>query len=151
MQGPATGRDLRVSVLHAVLPCLALIASSAAPAAAQTLTSDLLRPVRDGLVLPQDSPLRRTAQAGPDDPNRLRDADAPAPSRIGNIPTFGQPAASGASGSGYDSLNRKRQKQKLFPGQPKPKVAGPGNRPPTAALVTRSVAPPRNCAPNTGH
>jgi hypothetical protein len=129
--------------LHAVLPCLALIALSGAPAAAQTLTSDLLRPVRDGFVLPQDSPLRRTAQAAPDDPNRLGDPDAPAPSRIGNIPTYGQPAASGASGSGYDSLNRKRQKQKLFPGQPKPKVAGPGNRPATPAGPDPRLPPPK--------
>ena len=129
--------------MHAVLPCLALIALSGAPAAAQTLTSDLLRPVRDGFVLPQDSPLRRTAQAAPDDPNRLGDPDAPAPSRIGNIPTYGQPAASGASGSGYDSLNRKRQKQKLFPGQPKPKVAGPGNRPATPAGPDPRLPPPK--------
>jgi hypothetical protein len=143
MQGPATGRDRRVSVVHAVLPCLALIAVSAAPAAAQTLTSDLLRPVRDGFVLPQDSPLRRTAQAAADDPNRLRDPDAPAPSRIGNIPTYGLPAASGASGSGYDSLNRKRQKQKLYPGQPKPKVAGPGNPPPAPAGPDPRLPPPK--------
>src|SRR5947209_19716806 len=90
MQGPATGRDLRVSVLHAALPCLVPIALSGAPAMAQTLTSDLLRPLRDGFVLPQDSPLRRTAQAAPGHAaNRLRDPDAPAPSRIGNIPPYG--------------------------------------------------------------
>ncbi|HYW63635.1 MAG TPA: outer membrane beta-barrel protein [Bradyrhizobium sp.] len=144
MQGPATGRDLRVSVLHAALPCLALIALSGAPAMAQTLTSDLLRPVRDGFVLPQDSPLRRTAQAAPEDAaNRLRDPDAPAPSRIGNIPTYGLPAASGASGSGYDSLNHKRQKQKLYPGQPKPKVAGAGNPPPAGAGPDPRLPPPK--------
>src|SRR3977135_1791530 len=55
--GPETGRRKRVSVLHAVLPCLALIAFHQAPARSQTLTSDLLRPVRDGFVAPQDSPL----------------------------------------------------------------------------------------------
>src|SRR4051812_41277524 len=50
MSGPATGRRKRVSVLHAFLPCLALIALQITDAEAQTLTSDLLRPVRDGFV-----------------------------------------------------------------------------------------------------
>ncbi len=44
-----------------------------------------------------------------------------APSRIGNPPVYGRSAASGASGSGYDSLNRTRKKPKLYPGQAKPK------------------------------
>ncbi len=137
MSGPATGPRKRAGVLCAFLPCLALIAFQHAPAQAQTLTTDLLRPVRDGFVSPQDLPTRKTgyntAQSTPDDrsslsDNRLRNPDAPAPSRIGNIPTYGLPAASGASTSGYDSLNRKRQKAKFYPGQPKPKVVGPGNR-----------------------
>ena len=56
---------------------------------------------------------------------------SPAPSRIGNIPTYGLPAASGASDSGYDSLNRTRKKPKLYPGQAKPKPPpGPGSPPP---------------------
>src|SRR3984885_5965181 len=59
MSGPATGRRKRVSVLHAFLPCLALIAFHQTPARAQTLTSDMLRPVRDGFVSPQDLPTRR--------------------------------------------------------------------------------------------
>jgi hypothetical protein len=148
MSGPATGRRKRVSVLHAVLPWLALIALQPGYARAQTLTSDLLRPVRDGFVSPQDSPLRRTSQPTPDDrsnanDNRLRDPDAPAPSRIGNIPTYGLPAASGASTSGYDSLNRKRQKAKLYPGQPKPKVAGPGNPPITGPAPDPRLPPPK--------
>ena len=97
-------------------------------------------------------PLRKTgtntAQSTPDDrsnsaDNRLRNPDAPAPSRIGNIPTYGLPAASGASTSGYDSLNRKRQKAKLYPGQPKPKVVGPGNRPPTAPGPDPRLPPPK--------
>jgi hypothetical protein len=134
------------------LPCLALIALQHAPAQAQTLTSDLLRPVRDGFVSPQDLPTRRTgtntAQSTPDDrsnsaDNRLPNPDAPAPSRIGNIPTYGLPAASGASTSGYDSLNRKRQKAKLYPGQPKPKVVGPGNRPPTGPGPDPRLPPPK--------
>jgi hypothetical protein len=130
------------------LPCLALIALQITDAGAQTLTSDLLRPVRDGFVSPQDLPTRRTGQATPDDrsnsaDSRLRNPDAPAPSRIGNIPTYGLPAASGASSSGFDSLNRKRRKAKLYPGQPKPKVAGPGNRAPTAPGPDPRLPPPK--------
>ncbi len=80
MSGPATGRRERVRILHAFLPCLALIALQITDAGAQTLTSDLLRPVRDGFVSPLDLPTRKTgantAQATPDDrsnsDNRLR-------------------------------------------------------------------------------
>jgi hypothetical protein len=152
MSGPATGRRKRVTALRVFLPCLALIALETTHAQAQTLTSDLLRPVRDGFVSPQDLPTRKTgtntAQSTPDDrsnsaDSRLRNPDAPAPSRIGNIPTYGLPAASGASTSGYDSLNRKRQKAKLYPGQPKPKVVGPGNRPPTGPAPDPRLPPPK--------
>jgi hypothetical protein len=140
MSGPAWGRHGRVTVLRAFLPCLpltlALIAFNAVPGDAQTLTPDLFRPARDGFVLPQDSPLRRTNESGDrtgDAGNaaRLRDKDAPAKSRIGAIPTYGLPAASGASASGYDSLNRTRKKAKFYPGQVRPKPApGPGSKPP---------------------
>src|SRR3954453_3246228 len=150
MSGPATGRRKRASVLRVFLPCLALIAFQPPDAQAQSLTSDLLRPVRDGFVSPLDLPTRKTgyntAQSTPDDrsnsaDNRLRNPDAPAPSRIGNIPTYGLPAASGASSPGYDSLNRKRQKAKLYPGQPKPKLVGPGNRPPAGQAPDRRLPP----------
>ena len=118
------------------MPCLALTAFNETLAQAQTVTPDLFRPVRDGFVLPQDSPLRRINDkisdntSGPTDP--ANDAkprkDAPAPSRIGQIPTYGLPAANGASGTGFDSLNRTRKTPKLYPGQPKPKPpAGPGS------------------------
>src|SRR3979411_1887606 len=156
MSGPARGRRKRARALRAVLPCLALIVLTQTQAAAQTLPSDLLRPVRDGFVSPQDSPLRKTgyntAQSTPDDrssvsDNRLRNPEPPAPSRIGNIPTYGLPAASGASGSGYDSLNRKRQKAKFYPGQRKPKVVGPGNRPPTGQGPDPKLPPPRLSLP----
>ena len=106
MSGPARGRRKRVNALRALLPCLALIAFDETLAQAQTLTSDLFRPVRDGFVLAQDSPLRRTGDATADKTGdaandaRLRDKDVPAPSRIGRIPTYGLPAASGASESG---------------------------------------------------
>src|SRR5258708_8765399 len=137
MSGPARGRRSRVEVLRAALPCLALLALSAPPAAGQTITPDLFRPVRDGFVLSQDSPLRRigdkpgdkTDPADPANDAKLRDKDKPAPPRIGNIPTYGLPAANGASSSGFDSLNRTRKKPKIYPGQAKPKPP-PGPRTP---------------------
>ena len=75
---------------------------------------------------------------------RLRDKDAMAPSRIGNPPVYGLPAASGASASGYDSLNRTRKKPKFYPGQAKPKPPpGPGSRAPASRRrpVRLSVPP----------
>jgi len=136
MSGPATGRRRRAIVLRALLPCLALIAFDETSAPAQTLTPDLFRPARDSFVSPQNSPLRRTAEADDKtsdsaDAARSRDKDIRPPPRPGQIPTYGLPAASGASGSGYDSLNRKRQKPKYYPGQVKPKPpVGPGSPPP---------------------
>ena len=155
MSGPARGRRKRVISLRALLPCLALIAFDGKLAQAQTLTPDLLRPVRDGFVSPQDSPLRRTSDntiidktGDAADDARLRDKDKPAPSRIGQIPTYGLPAASGASGSGFDSLNRTRSKPKLYPGQAKPKPPpGPGS--PTPVISTsplRLSIPPSDSA-----
>ena len=108
-----------------------LIAFDEPIAQAQTITADMLRAVPGGFLSPQDSPLRRTAM---DDKTgdaandaRLRDKDGPAPSRIGNIPTYGLPAANGAKDTGFDSLGRTRKKPKLYPGQAKPKPSpGPG-------------------------
>ena len=89
-----------------------------------------------------DSPLRRTAAEANDPLNspKLQDNDKskPAPSRIGQIPNYGLPAASGAADSGYDSLNRKRKKPKYYPGQARPKPpVGPGSPPPPIASNTR--------------
>jgi hypothetical protein len=154
ISGPARGRYRRAFAARAVLPCLGLIlvpiAFGATRAQAQSLTAELLRPVRDGFVLPQDSPLRKTAGQIDDKTGdaandaRLRDKDTPAPSRIGNVPTYGLPAASGASSSGYDSLNRTRKKPKFYPGQARPKPPpGPGSRAPVTSLgpVRLSVPP----------
>jgi hypothetical protein len=162
MSGPATGRCKRACAFRALLACLALIAFDATRAQAQTLTPELLRPVRDGFIAPQDSPLRRTTDNSADKTGeaandaRLRDKDTPAPSRIGKIPTYGLPAANGASDSGFDSLNRTRKKPKLYPGQVKPKPpAGPGSPAPmTAALATsngrvRLSIPPSETANKT--
>jgi hypothetical protein len=140
MSGPARRRRRRATLFRALLPCLALVACEETPAQAQTVTSDLFRPERGGFVRPQDSPLRKvsdnTASAtDPADPDtKLRDKDKPAPSRIGQIPTYGLPAANGASVTGFDSLNRTRKKPALYPGQPRPKPApGPGTATPSAS------------------
>jgi hypothetical protein len=141
MSGPAAGRRSRAYALRALLPCLALIAVDVPAALAQTLTADLLRPVRDGFITPQGSPLRKTSENTADrtsdaaNDERLRDKDTPAPSRIGKIPTYGLPAANGASDSGYDSLNRTRKKPKFYPGQARPKPSpGPGSPAPAPKL-----------------
>src|SRR3984885_2577986 len=145
MSGPATGRRKRAVTFRALLACLALIALDNFPATAQTMTSDLFRPARDGFMTPQDSPLRKvgantdkTGDAADD--ARLRDKDLPAPSRIGKTPTYGIPAANGASDSGFDSLNRTRKKPKFYPGQAKPKPpAGPGSRAPVTTTPNGRV------------
>jgi hypothetical protein len=144
MPGPATGRRERVTLLRAALPCLgpffALI-TIASSAQAQTLTPDLLRPAPDSFLAPQDSPLRKTSEntrGNPADPTTdgqpVDQKQQPAPSRIGNIPKYGLPAASGAAEAGFDSLNRTRKQPKLYPGQAKPKPPpGPGTPAPAAS------------------
>jgi hypothetical protein len=153
MTGPARGRRKRVTVFRAVLPCLALTAFASTSAGAQTLTPDLFRPEPDGFVRPQDSPLRRTVDKTGDAANdaRIRDKDVRPPTPVGQIPTYGLPAASGAAVSGYDSLNRKRQKPKLYPGQAKPKPpVGPGSPPPTVSNAPlRLSIPPSESANKT--
>ncbi len=138
MLGPVTGRRKRVTLLRAALPCLALITITS-PLRAQILTPDLLRPVAGGFLLPQDSPLRKISEnttdnpADPDFDGQRRDKNQPAPSRIGNIPKYGLPAASGAADAGFDSLNRTRKQPKFYPGQAKPKPSpGPGTPAPAA-------------------
>jgi hypothetical protein len=110
-------------------------------ALAQSLTPDMLNPAQGGFAPRDQSLLRRTAQTTADDDTLRRDARAP--SRIGRIPTYGIPPASGASDSGFDSLNRIRKKPKPYPGAPKPKFVGPGNLPPSApkARVAAPVSP----------
>ncbi len=161
MTGPARGRRKRATTLRALLACLALITLQDGPAQAQTLTPDMLRPVPGGFVSPQDSPLRKTSDNTGVDPTdsaidpaydeRLRGKDTRAPSRIGQVPAYGLPAASGASDSGFDSLNRKRKKPKLYPGQAKPKPPpGPGSPPPAdSKLPLRLSIPPSESANKT--
>jgi len=133
----------------------------ARPAHAQTLTPDLLRPNQDGFFVPQDSFLRKTGQATADnssDPTANEqpvDKPPPAPSRIGNIPKYGLPAASGAADAGFDSLNRKRKPPKFYPGQAKPKPSpGPGTpapqvqKGPTNPNARVRVTPPPSISAN---
>jgi hypothetical protein len=151
MAGPARVRGLCAHSLRVALSCLGLIAVSGTAAKAQTVTSDLFSPTRSSQITAADSPLRRTTadantQTGDASSDlRLRDQDRPAPSRIGQTPRYGTPAASGASDWGYDSLNRKRKLPKYYPGQARPKPpVGPGNPPPplpSAAPARLSVAP----------
>ncbi|WP_370101100.1 outer membrane beta-barrel protein [Bradyrhizobium yuanmingense] len=155
---PGRGRSRVAHFLRAALPCLVLTALESGPAAAQGLTPDLFNPNRGAFASPDTLPTRRTAgvsQAPSDALPKLPDPNAdprqrqqaPASSRVGQVPTYGLPAATGASSSGYDSLNRKRQQPKLYPGQPKPKrAAGPGSPPPPATPAT-TLGPPRIAPP----
>jgi hypothetical protein len=113
------------------------VTASGGLAEAQIVTPDLFSPTRSSQIVTPDSPLRRTA------------AEANDPSRIGPIPRYRLPAASGASDSGYDSLNRKRNKPKYYSGQAKPKPpVGPGSAPPPIASNTplRLSIPPSEAA-----
>jgi hypothetical protein len=152
------GHSRRVTLLRAALPCLGLslaLTAIASPLKAQSLTPDLLRPVPGGFLAPRDSFLRKTGgstgdnAADPATGGQSADQKRPAPSRIGNIPKYGLPAASGAADAGFDSLNRKRKPPKFYPGQVKPKPSpGPGtpaplaNKGPTNPNARVKIAPP---------
>lgn len=143
-------------MLGAFSACLALGILDVTPATAQTLGSGLLNPVRGAFVAPRELPLRDTREAAavglpappgppaPPDPNQDKSGQ-PAPSRIGQVPTYGLPAASGAASSGYDSFNRRRKRPKFYPAQLKPKPPpGPGSQPPPqndAAQLRLSIPP----------
>jgi hypothetical protein len=152
MAGPARGRGRRAAAFRAVLPCLALIALTGPTAQAQTVTPDLFSPTRSSQLVSTESPLRRTAAETNDPLNNPRardtDRDRPAPSRFGQVPRYGLPVATRASTSGYDSLNRKRQKQKFYPGQVRPKPPpGPGSPPPLMSNAPlRLSIPPSSTA-----
>ena len=140
MLGPATGRRMRVTALRAVLPCLALMLLARSPLHAQTLTPDLFSPTRDAFVRPSDSPLRRRADKSDplNGPGVRRQAGSLANSRVSQIDVA---AASGASGSGFDSLNRPRKNKKLYPGQAKSTLlAGVGK--PVLAMPTGRLSMP---------
>lgn len=109
-QGPRSDRRRPKGSARCLPASLIFLALLTTDTVAQTLTTDLLRPERDGFS-GQNRPLRRVG-----DPNNA-DGSAPAtgtngepaPSRIGRTPKFEIPAASGASSTGFDSLNRKKK------------------------------------------
>ncbi len=139
--GPATGRRKRVTALRALLPCLALMLLDDGLVHAQTVTPDLFSPGRDAFAPPLDSPLRRTGDNSDPvkRPGVRRQTGSLGNSRIGQI---GVAAASGASGSGFDSLNRARKKPKLYPGRAKPIfLAGPGSALPAIPAGRLSIPP----------
>jgi hypothetical protein len=168
MAGPAEGRKKRAGFTRAALAwlfaCLTLFALGETRVQAQSVTSDLFSPRRTTQMTPDNLAPRQisgspssitldpNATLDPDnDPNK-RKGDKPAESRIGKVPTYGLPAASGAADSGYDSVNRKRQPPKYYPAQAKPKKpAGPGSLPPrdpplNAAGQLRLSIPPSETA-----
>ncbi|MCL8487201.1 MULTISPECIES: outer membrane beta-barrel protein [Bradyrhizobium] len=130
---PDSGRAARARRWRdASAACVLLAALGGGPAQAQTI--DALRPVRDGFLAPQDSPLRRTVVSGLSDAAPTVGVDTPisasSPPRQTGGPLPGRPAASGAADTGYDSLNRTRKKPRYYPAQPRPKPPpGPGTRP----------------------
>lgn len=141
-QGSHPDRRSRKSAARSLPVGLVLTALLSFEATAQTLTSDLLRGERDGFS-GAVRPLQRTSET-PRDPNVAAAAGrsvTPAPSRIGQIPTFEAPAASGAASIGFDSLNRKRKKAaKPRPGVsptvlPREAIAGP------PAQITPTIVP----------
>ena len=158
MPGPAEGRRRRAPMLRALLPWLALIVWNTTPACAQTSTSELFRSSPVGSAPPQDLPLRKSLASTADDFNDPLDVGkrgrqpTPAPSRIGQIPTYGVPAANGAADTGFDSLNRTRRKPKPHPGEARPKPPpGPGSPAPPpppvdAAGALRLSIPPSDHA-----
>jgi len=136
---PGWGRKKRASLLRAAFACLALIALRPGAAEAQSVTADLFSPKRTTQVAPENLAPRQISGSPSNsvldptatlDPNK-RKADKPAESRIGKVPTYGLPAASGAAEAGYDSLNRKRKQPKYYQAQAKPLgPPGPGTPPP---------------------
>ncbi|MGB3445491.1 MAG: outer membrane beta-barrel protein [Xanthobacteraceae bacterium] len=129
------------------------MAAGIAPSHAQML-SDLLSPNPGQFAQIPDGTPRRTDRSEPTRPIGVpaseRD-DTKAPSRIGQIPTYGIPAASGAADDGYDSLGRKRNKPKPYPGAPKPTLKGAVAPDPYASMkpLPRISPPPSQNANRT--
>ncbi len=95
---------------------------------AQTMTPDMMAPTQGGFRAAQS--VAAAKNRGRDECRRRhRDVTGTtiAPSRINATPVYDASAASGASDTGFDSLNRIRKKPKPYPGAPKPKFVGPGN------------------------
>ena len=142
--GPATGRNSRARVFRAALPCLALIALTGTAARAQTVTPDLFSATRTSQVTSPDSPLRRTAAEANDPLNnpKLQDNDTnkPAPSRIGQIPKYGLPAASGAAEFRLRLAQPQAQEAEILSGAGEAETAGRSRQPAAADCVEHAAA-----------
>ena len=136
----------RARATGAVSACLCLALAAPSPVFAQALTSDLLAPVPGGFVQPENLPSRRPGNSVLQ--SRTLQTSLLSPQRQDqSIITPPVPAASGAAGSGYDALNRKRQQTKYYPGQQRPKrPVGPGSPPPPLVQETRPVPPSARAA-----
>jgi hypothetical protein len=107
------GRRAYAHGMRALL-LLLLISVGSFDVEAQTLNRDLFSPVQDGFA-PREGALRKTSPAGSNEPGTQggkSSGDLLAPSRIGAIPTYGSPVASGAGTTGYDSFGRNRKKER---------------------------------------
>lgn len=116
-----TARRSRAQFSRALPLCLAMaivLGTTAAPAAAQTVTGDLFNPAPGGFA-PKSSAFSPLAQSRPAQPGSAASDDEPPlpppmPPRLGapqgqsQTPSYGSPAASGAAITGYDSLGRKK-------------------------------------------
>jgi hypothetical protein len=153
--GPGASRPGE-QALRACAVAVALLAGLGLTSArGQVVTPDLFNPVT-GSFNGQYDPLRQTGDpanatdsaASNNDSNknkkRAANVDVPAPSRIGNIPTYDVPSASGASTSGYDALGRKKKPKPPPPGAPKKsRVTGPGS------FIPPPVDPPEPLPPSS--
>ena len=146
-------RALRAGLLFA---CGATAGAGATSAQAQMM-SDLLSPNPGQFARMPDGTSRGGGFGAPagtfgaSTPGSDARANTMASSRIGQIPTYGVPAASGAADDGYDSLGRKRNKPKPYPGAPKPKLKGAIAADPYASMkpLPRISPPPSQNANKT--
>lgn len=143
-KGAFTLRALR-RACAAAFAIVTLASSLVRPVAAQSVTSDLFNPAPGGFNGQYD-PLRKTADNGQgstvENERKRKATEQPAPSRIGKIPTYGNPAASGAALTGYDSLGRKKKPASLPPGAPRKSIAtGPGSFIPPPVEPDRPLPP----------
>jgi hypothetical protein len=145
--GRADRTKNRARATGAVSACLCLALAAPSPVFAQALTSDLLAPVPGGFVQPENLPSRRPGNNSLQPRGTLQTSLLSPQRQDQSIITPPVPAASGAAGSGYDALNRKRQQVKYYPGQQRPKrPVGPGSLPPPLVQETRPVPPSAKAA-----
>ena len=146
MSGPARGRRKRAMTFRALLACLALITLNKSPAAGPNAdvgpvppgprrlraAAGLCRCARSATRPATTPPIR----AIPPMATRSATTIRPHPRGSARFRPTALPAASGASDSGFNSLNRTRKKPKFYPGQAKPKPPpGPGTPAPWLAYL----------------